>query len=99
MSRVKGAMSKREPVRTCIGCGQKRFKGELVRIVRTPDKTLEIDWNAKKPGRGAYLCPDLRCVEAARKHKRILVHLKLEPPMSFFDELRKALHGRNRKGA
>jgi len=44
------------PVRTCIGCKFKRPKKEMIRIIRTPDKKIEIDRTGKKSGRGAYIC-------------------------------------------
>lgn len=49
------------PERTCIGCGQKRPKLELVRVVRTPQGSLQVDITGKNPGRGAYLCHQTSC--------------------------------------
>ena len=51
---------KKIPMRQCIGCQTSRPKKELVRVVRGPDGTISIDTVGKKPGRGAYLCPDPR---------------------------------------
>jgi predicted RNA-binding protein YlxR (DUF448 family) len=57
-------------VRTCIGCGGTQDKREVVRFVRTPDGTVEVDPTGKANGRGAYVHADLECFEAAiRKHK------------------------------
>jgi predicted RNA-binding protein YlxR (DUF448 family) len=58
-----------QPIRTCIGCGTKRFKHELLRIVRTQPDKIAIDPEARKPGRGAYLCYNPACVEHAFKRK------------------------------
>ena len=56
------------PERTCISCGAKLPKRELVRIVRTPQGTLHIDSTGKSPGRGAYRCRNVDCWQkAARK--------------------------------
>lgn len=52
---------KHVPLRTCVGCRQVRPKRELVRIVRTPARAIEIDERGKKSGRGAYLCRSRSC--------------------------------------
>jgi predicted RNA-binding protein YlxR (DUF448 family) len=56
---------KHVPQRTCVGCGETRSKRELTRIVRMPDGTVDIDPTGKKPGRGAYLCKQVRCWQQA----------------------------------
>ncbi|MDY6892896.1 MAG: YlxR family protein [Chloroflexota bacterium] len=69
---------KHVPERTCVACKQKKAKWELVRIVHTPQKTLEIDLRGKKAGRGVYLCKKEECWDLALK-KRFLGHaLKTE---------------------
>ena len=55
---------KHVPLRTCIACRRQRPKRELIRIVRTPEGTTEIDPRGKRAGRGSYLCPNRRCWEA-----------------------------------
>ncbi|MCD6519843.1 MAG: YlxR family protein [Anaerolineae bacterium] len=67
---------KREPQRTCIGCGRTTSKRELIRIVRTPEGEIKIDPTGKVPGRGAYLCPNKACWQKALKKKRIGTALK-----------------------
>ncbi|MBF8267108.1 MAG: hypothetical protein HW388_616 [Dehalococcoidia bacterium] len=42
-------------------CGTKTGKGEMVRVVRTPGKGVEVDATGRKPGRGAYLCRSEAC--------------------------------------
>jgi uncharacterized protein len=49
-------------LRTCIGCGRKAPKGELLRFVAR-DGTLAP--GALEPGRGAYTCRRLACFERA----------------------------------
>ncbi len=53
------------PQRTCVACRQVQPARELVRIVRLPSGGVEVDETGKKPGRGAYLCPDAACWELA----------------------------------
>ncbi|MTV23921.1 YlxR family protein [Nitriliruptoraceae bacterium ZYF776] len=54
------------PVRTCVGCRRRRPQGELARFARTPDG-VRYDRRRRMPGRGAYVCPDPTCIEAAAK--------------------------------
>jgi hypothetical protein len=49
-----------------------------VRIVRTPQGTLEIDSRGKKAGRGAYLCKLRGCWELGLTKKRLAHVLKTE---------------------
>ena len=53
------------PVRTCVGCGVKKDKAQLIRIVRTADGEIKADITGKSDGRGAYLCRDIACLERA----------------------------------
>jgi predicted RNA-binding protein YlxR (DUF448 family) len=66
------------PERTCIACQRKRPKWELVRIVRTPQGTLEIDSRGKKAGRGAYLCKQRECWEKGIEKKKLAHFLRTE---------------------
>ena len=62
---------KHVPERTCVGCRKTRPKRELVRVVRTPAGSIEVDATGKKAGRGAYLCRDRGCWEAVLKRGRL----------------------------
>ncbi|KLU64769.1 hypothetical protein DEAC_c34130 [Desulfosporosinus acididurans] len=58
------------PMRMCLGCQQMKPKKELLRIVRTPEGTVELDSTGKRNGRGAYICSDLTCFRTAvREHR------------------------------
>lgn len=59
------------PQRTCVACRCTTAKRELVRIVRTPEGTVEIDASGKKSGRGAYLCRAQQCWQSALKKERL----------------------------
>lgn len=58
---AKGQRPKHTPQRMCISCREKTAKRTLIRIVRTPEGSVEIDSTGKKNGRGAYLCDDPAC--------------------------------------
>jgi predicted RNA-binding protein YlxR (DUF448 family) len=53
----------RDPRRTCIGCRQVRPQHALVRLGRRADGIVVVAERAA--GRGAYVCPDDRCVGRA----------------------------------
>jgi len=75
--------------RKCVGCGAARNKSELLRIVKYKNHPPEIDLKQKKPGRGAYLCPQKECVLQAKKRHGLekTYRCKIEP--MFYDELLK----------
>ena len=65
-------MQKRKiPMRQCLGCRTMFPKRELIRVVRSPEGELSLDFKGKAPGRGAYLCPNLECLKKARKARAI----------------------------
>lgn len=55
-----------EPRRTCVGCRTTRAQPELVRVAATPDG-VRVDPHQTLPGRGAYLCPDPRCLDRVER--------------------------------
>ncbi|MDI6906253.1 MAG: YlxR family protein [Thermoanaerobacterales bacterium] len=66
-----------------MGCRQMRPKRELIRIVRTPDGQVVLDFTGRRAGRGAYLCPDIACFEEAARSKRLehVLHQRLDPDL------------------
>jgi len=48
------------PQRTCIECRSVNDKRQLLRFVRIPDGSIQIDYSGKLSGRGAYLCTECR---------------------------------------
>lgn len=79
------------PQRTCNGCGAQRAKNELVRVVRSPEGNVSLDLGGKQPGRGAYICRDLACLQKARKTKRLSRVLECEIPEAVYAEMEEAL--------
>jgi predicted RNA-binding protein YlxR (DUF448 family) len=62
---------KHQPQRTCVACRTVRPKRELVRVVRTPEGAVIVDETGKRNGRGAYLCRQRACWEAALAQRRL----------------------------
>lgn len=82
---------KKIPMRTCVVTREKLEKKALVRIVRTPEGTVEIDLNGKKNGRGAYLKKDLEVFEKAKKSKILERVLEIKINDDVYEELKKLL--------
>ena len=79
---------KKIPARQCIGCLTSRPKKELVRVVRAPSGEISIDPVGKKPGRGAYLCPDAACLAKAKKKKALERCFEQPVPAEVYDARR-----------
>lgn len=62
---------KKIPMRMCLGCNEMKPKREMIRVVHQKDGTILLDAVGKLSGRGAYICPQLGCLKAARKARRL----------------------------
>ncbi len=82
---------KKIPERKCVGCGEKKEKRELIRVVRSPEGEVSIDLTGKKAGRGAYICHDAACLKKALKARRIETALEVTLPEDAKEALIKEL--------
>lgn len=64
-------------------------KKELLRIVNNKDEGVLLDITGKKNGRGAYICISNKCVDKAKKNKRLNIALESEISSEFYEELKK----------
>ena len=80
-------MQKKIPMRQCMGCRERKPKKELVRVVRSPEGTVSLDFTGKAGGRGAYICKKAACFRKARKQNRIKSALEVEIPESVLQAL------------
>ena len=62
-------------------------KKELIRVVRSPEGAVSLDFRGKLPGRGAYVCPDPACLAKARKAKRLERAFGVPIPDGVYDRL------------
>ena len=79
---------KKIPMRTCCVTREKYPKGELVRVVRTPEGEVVIDDTRRVNGHGAYLKKDLAVIEKAEKSNVLSRTLEVEVPKELFDKLK-----------
>ncbi|HOQ16496.1 MAG TPA: YlxR family protein [Defluviitaleaceae bacterium] len=85
-------MKKRKiPLRKCTGCQEMKNKKELIRIVRNQEGEISLDFTGKKPGRGAYICPNEECLEKAQKSKGLERSFKTAIPDEIYEELKSEL--------
>ena len=76
------------PLRQCLGCREMKPKVELVRVVRSPDGVVSLDYIGKKSGRGAYVChDDPKCLQLAIKKKSLSRAFGVPIPEDILEEL------------
>ena len=80
-------MQKKIPMRQCTGCREMKPKRELIRVVKSPEGEISIDFKGKKPGRGAYVCPDQQCLKRAIKSKSLERALETAIPEEVYTAL------------
>lgn len=78
------------PLRKCVGCGEQKPK-DLIRIVKNKDGELFVDFTGKANGRGAYICPDIKCLQTAQKRKALNRALETEISDEIFERLEQEL--------
>lgn len=84
-------MPKKIPQRTCMACQEKKDKRDLVRIVRSPEGEISVDLTGKKPGRGAYICPNLECLNKVIKSRRLERSLETTISQEIYESLKEQL--------
>ncbi len=62
---------KKVPMRMCTGCHEMKPKKELIRVVKTPEGEIKLDFTGKLNGRGAYVCKSAECLAKAQKQKSL----------------------------
>ena len=93
-------MVKTIPVRQCLGCREMKPKRELLRVVRSPEGEVSLDTRGKKPGRGAYVCPNADCLKKAIKTRALSRALETEIPEEVMQRLAAELEeGKDGQGA
>ena len=65
------SVPKKLPLRQCLGCREMKPKKELIRVVRSPEGQVSLDFKGKLPGRGAYVCPNPQCLKKAQKSRNV----------------------------
>ncbi len=91
-------MQKKIPMRQCTGCREMLPKRELIRVVRSPQGEITLDFKGKSPGRGAYVCPKDACLKKALKTKALDRALETQIPEEITARLTQEMEARNEQG-
>ena len=91
-------MPKKIPLRQCVGCRERREKPALIRVVKSPQGDISLDFRGKKPGRGAYVCPAPACLKKARKSRALERALECPIPDEVYDALEQEMEAGDRDG-
>ena len=86
-------MQKKIPQRQCMGCRERREKRQMIRVVRTPEGNVNLDFSGKMNGRGAYICPNAECLKKALRSKALDRSLEVTIPEEVYARLEKEMEG------
>ncbi len=86
-----GVRQRKLPMRQCIGCGERKEKRELIRVIKTPEDEIMIDLTGKKNGRGAYICNSTECLRLARRRRSLAHSLKTDIPEEIYEKLEREM--------
>ncbi|MDD6158301.1 MAG: YlxR family protein [Oscillospiraceae bacterium] len=84
-------MPKKIPIRQCLGCREQKAKTELLRVVRSPEGSVSLDFRGKAPGRGAYICRSGECLKRAVRSRALERSLGAPIPEEVYERLREEL--------
>lgn len=85
------AEMKKIPMRQCLGCREMKPKRDLVRVVRSPEGEISIDFKGKASGRGAYVCRSEACLKKIIKAKALERAFDLQIPEEVYRKLQEEL--------
>ncbi len=75
------------PMRTCIACREEKPRRELMRIVRSPEGEVSLDFSGRLPGRGAYVCKSEACIKLLAKKKPLARAFSVPVPAEVYARL------------
>ena len=86
---------RKSPMRKCVGCNNHFEKKSLIRILRSPEGEIKLDFTGKMNGRGAYICKNTQCLKKAIKQKRLDSVLETSVPEEIYSKLSEELSNEN----
>ena len=84
-------MPNKIPMRQCLGCREMKPKKELIRVVKSPEGEISLDFKGKKNGRGAYICPCAECLKRATKSRALERAFSSQIPEEIYERLNKEM--------
>ncbi len=86
-----GETKKKIPERRCVGCRGTFPKRDLIRVVRSPEGVISLDFSGKKSGRGAYICKNTDCFKKVKKSGVLRNSLECEISDEIMDDLEREI--------
>ena len=88
--------NKKIPMRQCVGCREMKAKKDMIRVIKTTSEDGEsseilLDTTGRKNGRGAYICPNGACLQAAIRNKGLERSFKMPIPKDVYEVLTKEM--------
>lgn len=84
-------VQKKIPMRQCLGCREQKAKKDLIRVVRSPEGEISLDFRGKASGRGAYVCPQADCLKKAIRARALERALGCQIPAEVYEQLQKQM--------
>lgn len=85
-------MTKKVPLRQCLGCRTMYPKSQLLRVAKSAQGEISLDCTGKKPGRGAYLCLEEPCFKRIQKSRALERVLSSPITPEIYQELAECIH-------
>lgn len=82
---------KKIPMRQCLGCREQKAKKDLIRVVRSPEGAISLDFRGKASGRGAYVCPQADCLKKAIRARALERALGCPIPSEVYETLQQQM--------
>ena len=82
---------KKVPMRMCLGCSEMKPKRELIRVVRSPEGTISLDFRGKASGRGAYVCRSAACLKKAIRARALERAFSVQIPAEIYERLEREM--------
>lgn len=85
------SVTKKIPMRKCVGCQEMKNKREMLRVLKTSEDEFLLDATGRKNGRGAYVCFSKECLAKAIKNKGLERSFKQAIPKEVYESLEKEM--------
>ena len=79
--------------RMCIACRKMKDKRSLLRVVKTKEGEISLDFTGKKNGRGAYVCKNAECLKILKKQNSLNRAFKMNVSDEFYKQVEEAILG------
>ena len=83
------------PQRSCVVCRTQKNKNELLRVVKNKEGQIKVDTIGKEPGRGAYICYSMECLEKGMKSKKIEKALETKIDENTYMQIKEIIENKN----